>query len=118
MMGWAIKEEERKFWLEANFLTGWGVDRELQRSRFVRSPEAIYGFKSYIRYWPDGIYAVEVEWRGGRVGGMMHQGPRPTRFLSLGAVLHSNWHLFLNQPSNQERLRSSSRPQKGRAGGR
>jgi len=27
---------------------------------------------------PDGIYAVEVEWRGGRVGGMMHQGPRPT----------------------------------------
>ena len=58
MMGWAIKEEERKFWLEANFLTGWGVDRELQRSRFVRSPEALYGFKSYMRYWPDGIYAV------------------------------------------------------------
>ena len=57
-MGWAIKEEERKFWLEASFLTGWGVDRELQRSRFVRSPEALYGFKSYIRYWPDGIYAV------------------------------------------------------------
>jgi riboflavin kinase/FMN adenylyltransferase len=27
---------------------------------------------------PDGIYAVEVEWRCGRVGGMMHQGPRPT----------------------------------------
>jgi riboflavin kinase/FMN adenylyltransferase len=27
---------------------------------------------------PDGIYAVEVEWRGGRAGGMMHQGPRPT----------------------------------------
>jgi riboflavin kinase / FMN adenylyltransferase len=27
---------------------------------------------------PDGIYAVEVEWPGGRVGGMMHQGPRPT----------------------------------------
>ena len=27
---------------------------------------------------PDGIYAVEVEWRGGRLGGMMHQGPRPT----------------------------------------
>ena len=57
-MGWATKEEERKFWLEANFLTGWGVDRELQRSRFVRSPEALYGFKSYMRYWPDGIYAV------------------------------------------------------------
>jgi riboflavin kinase/FMN adenylyltransferase len=27
---------------------------------------------------PDGIYAVRVEWRGGRTGGMMHQGPRPT----------------------------------------
>jgi riboflavin kinase/FMN adenylyltransferase len=27
---------------------------------------------------PDGVYAVEVEWRGGRSGGMMHQGPRPT----------------------------------------
>jgi riboflavin kinase / FMN adenylyltransferase len=27
---------------------------------------------------PYEIYAVEVEWRGGRVGGMMHQGPRPT----------------------------------------
>jgi riboflavin kinase/FMN adenylyltransferase len=27
---------------------------------------------------PDGVYAVEVEWRGGRTGGMMNQGPRPT----------------------------------------
>jgi riboflavin kinase/FMN adenylyltransferase len=27
---------------------------------------------------PDGVYAVLVEWRGGRVGGMMNQGPRPT----------------------------------------
>jgi riboflavin kinase/FMN adenylyltransferase len=27
---------------------------------------------------PDGIYAVAVEWCGGRAGGMMHQGPRPT----------------------------------------
>jgi riboflavin kinase/FMN adenylyltransferase len=27
---------------------------------------------------PDGIYAVAVEWREGRTGGMMHQGPRPT----------------------------------------
>ncbi|HET9039978.1 MAG TPA: bifunctional riboflavin kinase/FAD synthetase [Gemmatimonadales bacterium] len=27
---------------------------------------------------PDGVYAVEVEWRSGRAGGMMHQGPRPT----------------------------------------
>ncbi|MFL5401711.1 MAG: bifunctional riboflavin kinase/FAD synthetase [Gemmatimonadales bacterium] len=27
---------------------------------------------------PDGVYAVWVEWRGGRAGGMMSQGPRPT----------------------------------------
>jgi riboflavin kinase/FMN adenylyltransferase len=27
---------------------------------------------------PDGVYAVQVEWHGGRAGGMMNQGPRPT----------------------------------------
>lgn len=27
---------------------------------------------------PDGVYAVRVEWRGGRAGGMLNQGPRPT----------------------------------------
>ncbi len=27
---------------------------------------------------PDGVYAVRVEWQGGRCGGMMNQGPRPT----------------------------------------
>jgi len=27
---------------------------------------------------PDGVYAVRVEWRGGRAGGMMNQGTRPT----------------------------------------
>jgi riboflavin kinase / FMN adenylyltransferase len=27
---------------------------------------------------PDGVYAVAVEWRGGRAEGMMSQGPRPT----------------------------------------
>jgi riboflavin kinase/FMN adenylyltransferase len=27
---------------------------------------------------PDGVYAVLVEWRGGKAGGMMNQGPRPT----------------------------------------
>ena len=27
---------------------------------------------------PDGVYAVLVEWRGARHGGMMNQGPRPT----------------------------------------
>ena len=27
---------------------------------------------------PDGVYAVWVEWRGGRHGGMLNLGPRPT----------------------------------------
>jgi riboflavin kinase / FMN adenylyltransferase len=27
---------------------------------------------------PDGVYVVRVEWRGGRAGGMMNQGPKPT----------------------------------------
>jgi riboflavin kinase/FMN adenylyltransferase len=27
---------------------------------------------------PDGVYAVRVEWGGGRSGAMMHMGPRPT----------------------------------------
>ena len=27
---------------------------------------------------PDGVYAVVAEWNGGRAGGMLHQGPRPT----------------------------------------
>ena len=27
---------------------------------------------------PDGVYAVTVEWRGGRADGMLHQGARPT----------------------------------------
>ena len=27
---------------------------------------------------PDGVYAARIEWRGGRAGGMMNQGPRPT----------------------------------------
>ncbi len=27
---------------------------------------------------PDGVYAVIAEWSGGRAGGMLHQGPRPT----------------------------------------
>ena len=27
---------------------------------------------------PDGVYAVRVQWRGGRAEGMMNQGPKPT----------------------------------------
>jgi len=38
---------------------------------------------------PDGVYAVAVEWREGRAGGMMHQGPRPT-FQDGRRVLEAN----------------------------
>jgi riboflavin kinase/FMN adenylyltransferase len=40
---------------------------------------------------PDGVYAVRVEWRGGRAGGMMNQGARPT-FLDGRRTLEA--HLF------------------------
>ena len=40
---------------------------------------------------PDGVYAVHVEWRGGRADGMMNQGPRPT-FADGRRVLEA--HLF------------------------
>lgn len=40
---------------------------------------------------PDGVYAVRVEWAGGRSGAMMHMGPRPT-FGDTRATLEA--HLF------------------------
>lgn len=58
MTEWVTKEDDRGFWLEASFLTDWGVERELRRSRFLRWSDDINGLKSYIRYWPDEIHAV------------------------------------------------------------
>jgi len=40
---------------------------------------------------PDGVYAVRVEWRGERLGGMMNQGPRPTFGIAARAL---EIHLF------------------------
>jgi riboflavin kinase/FMN adenylyltransferase len=40
---------------------------------------------------PDGVYAAVVEWRDGRAGGMLNQGPRPT-FGDSGRSLEA--HLF------------------------
>ena len=57
-MEWAAKEDDRGFWIEGTFLTGWGINRELRRSSFVRSPQELNGCKSYLRYWPDGVHAV------------------------------------------------------------
>lgn len=58
MKEWIVKEDSKSFWMEASFLTRWGVGQELRRSSFIRWPEDINGLKSYIRYWPDGIHAV------------------------------------------------------------
>jgi len=38
---------------------------------------------------PDGVYAAIVEWRNGRAGGMLNQGPRPT-FGESGRLLEVN----------------------------
>ena len=38
---------------------------------------------------PDGVYAAIVEWRNGRAGGMLNQGPRPT-FGEAGRTLEIN----------------------------
>ena len=57
-MEWFTKADDRGFWIEGTFLTGWGVNRALRRCSFVRSPQELNGFKSYLRYWPDGIHAV------------------------------------------------------------
>ena len=58
MLSWAIKQNDRNFWLEASFLTRWGGQQVLREAHFVRSPHDFNGLKSYIRFWPDGIYAV------------------------------------------------------------
>jgi len=44
---------------------------------------------------PDGVYAVRVEWAGGRSDAMMHMGPRPT-FGDARATLEA--HLFDTAP--------------------
>jgi hypothetical protein len=58
MAEWINKEDDRGFRLEAGFLTGWGVERELRRSNFVHCSTDTNNLKSYLRYWPDGIHAV------------------------------------------------------------
>jgi hypothetical protein len=58
MAKWLAKENNRSFWLEANFLTRLGVQRELQQLHFVRIPHDPNNLKSYIRYWPGGVHAI------------------------------------------------------------
>lgn len=48
------------------------------RGRRIGVPTANLAVPSRKLLPPDGVYAVWVEWAGGRTGGMLHQGPRPT----------------------------------------
>ncbi|MEK6688486.1 MAG: bifunctional riboflavin kinase/FAD synthetase [Gemmatimonadota bacterium] len=48
------------------------------RGRTIGVPTANLAVPSRKLLPPDGVYAVWVEWAGGRVGGMLNQGPRPT----------------------------------------
>jgi hypothetical protein len=69
-MDWIKKEDDQGFRLEAKFLTHRGVRQELQRSSFIRNPDDIGGFKSYVRYWPGGYHAIariHPRTRAGRV---------------------------------------------------
>ena len=68
------------------------VERGEQRGRTIGVPTAnVPGVSSRKLLPPDGVYAVRVETGGGRFGGMMNQGPKPT-FGELRRVLEA--HLF------------------------
>jgi riboflavin kinase / FMN adenylyltransferase len=59
-------------------LTGRVVEGE-RRGRLMGIPTINLGDLSPEKLLPpDGVYAVWVEWRAGRVGGMMNQGAKPT----------------------------------------
>ncbi len=62
----------RRFTLAARVVPGAG------RGRGIGVPTANLAVPARKLLPPDGVYAVWVEHRGGRVGGMLNQGPRPT----------------------------------------
>jgi riboflavin kinase/FMN adenylyltransferase len=63
----------RPYYLTAEVVPGDG------RGRTIGFPTANLGrVPSRKLLPPDGVYAVRVEWRGGRANGMMNQGGRPT----------------------------------------
>jgi riboflavin kinase/FMN adenylyltransferase len=63
----------RPYYLTAEVVPGDG------RGRTIGFPTANLGrVPSRKLLPPDGVYAVRVEWRGGRADGMMNQGGRPT----------------------------------------
>jgi riboflavin kinase/FMN adenylyltransferase len=63
----------RRYYLTAEVVPGDG------RGRTIGFPTANLGRVPARKLLPpDGVYAVRVEWRGGRAEGMMNQGGRPT----------------------------------------
>jgi riboflavin kinase/FMN adenylyltransferase len=48
------------------------------RGKTIGVPTANLAVPSRKLLPPDGVYAAWIEWAGGRVGGMLNQGPRPT----------------------------------------
>jgi riboflavin kinase / FMN adenylyltransferase len=63
----------RPYYLTAEVVPGEG------RGRTIGFPTANLGRVPARKLLPpDGVYAVRVEWRGGRADGMMNQGARPT----------------------------------------
>ena len=65
--------------LERRYSVSGRVTRGEGRGRTLGVPTINLGGLSPRKLLPpDGVYAAWVEWRGGRVGGMLNQGPRPT----------------------------------------
>ncbi|HEX9166035.1 MAG TPA: bifunctional riboflavin kinase/FAD synthetase [Gemmatimonadales bacterium] len=54
------------------------VVRGAGRGRTIGVPTANLRVPARKQLPPDGVYAVRVEWAGGRADGMLNQGPRPT----------------------------------------
>jgi len=54
------------------------VRRGAGRGRRIGVPTANLALQPRKLLPPDGVYAAWVEWPGGRTGGMLNQGPRPT----------------------------------------
>ena len=66
-------------WLGRAYSTRGVVERGAGRGRTIGIPTINLGALDPRKLLPpDGVYAVRVEWRRVRYGGMMNQGPRPT----------------------------------------
>jgi riboflavin kinase/FMN adenylyltransferase len=71
-LGGAARMLGRPYSLSGPVVSGAG------RGRTVGMPTANLAVPPRKVLPPDGVYAVQVEWPGGRSAGMMNQGPRPT----------------------------------------